>query len=48
MTFTSVISTFKNQAESWVERYGTVLREIANRDLEATQKVIGDYDTSLS
>jgi dynein heavy chain, axonemal len=48
MTFTSVISTFKNQADSWVERYGTVLREIAFRDLEATKKVIEDYDNSLS
>lgn len=26
MTFTSVISTFKNQADSWVDRYGSVLR----------------------
>ena len=48
MTFTSVINTFKTQADSWVERYGTVLREISMRDLEAVQKVINDYDTSLS
>jgi len=40
MTFTSVISTFKNQADSWVERYGTVLREIVMRDLEAVKKII--------
>jgi len=33
MTFTSVIHTFKTQADSWVERYGSVLREIAMRDL---------------
>ena len=48
MTFTSVISTFKNQADSWVERYGTVLREIVMRDLEAIKKVIENYDNSLS
>lgn len=33
MTFSSVIFTFKSQADSWVERYGSVLREIAMRDL---------------
>jgi len=26
MTFESVIHTFKSQADSWVERYGLVVR----------------------
>ncbi len=47
MTFTSVIHTFKTQADSWVERYGSVLREIASRDLEAAKKFIADFDNSL-
>lgn len=47
MTFTSVIHTFKTQADSWVERYGSVLREIANRDLESAKKFIADFDNSL-
>jgi hypothetical protein len=47
MTFSSVIFTFKSQADSWVERYGSVLREIAMRDLEAAKKFIGDFDKSL-
>ena len=33
MTFESVIHTFKSQADSWIERYGDVLRVIANKDL---------------
>ena len=48
MTFTSVISTFKNQADSWVDRYGSVLRQIVTRDLEEIKKIIEYYDTSLS
>jgi len=43
MTFESVIHTFKSQADSWVERYGNVLREIAYRDLENITKVIEEY-----
>ena len=40
MTFESVIHTFKSQADSWVERYANVLREIAYKDLDNITKVI--------
>lgn len=33
VSFTHVINTFKMQAQSWVDRYGTVLKDIAMKDL---------------
>jgi hypothetical protein len=44
VSFESVIHTFKLQAESWVERYGNVLREIGNKDLELINRAITDYE----
>ena len=35
-----VINTFKMQAQSWVDRYGEVLKDIAMKDLESLRKVI--------
>lgn len=43
MTFESVIYTFKSQADSWVERYGAVVKEIGTKDLLAAKKIIEDY-----
>lgn len=40
ISFKQVINTFKLQAQSWIDRYGSVLREIALKDLEAIKKVI--------
>jgi hypothetical protein len=33
LSFKYVINTFKNQAQSWVDRYGSVLKDIGIKDL---------------
>lgn len=38
MMFESVIEAFKNQAESWLDKYGSVLRELSTRELEIIRK----------
>ena len=47
MTFESVIHTFKSQADSWVERYGAVVKELGLKDLQAAKKFIDDFDNAL-
>ncbi len=47
MTFESVIHTFKSQADSWVERYGAVVKELGTKDLLAAKKIIDDYENAL-
>ena len=47
MTFESVIHTFKSQADSWVERYGAVVKELGLKDLVSTKKVIEDFENVL-
>ena len=47
VSFSSVIKTFKNQADSWVDRYGGVLKEIAMKDLDSIQKTIKEYDEKM-
>jgi hypothetical protein len=40
ISYKHVINTYKNQAQSWVDRYGSVLKDIAMKDLEAIKKTI--------
>lgn len=47
MSFATVIKTFKNQAQSWVDRYGDVLKVIAIKGLEGIQKTISDYNEKI-
>lgn len=48
ISFKHVINTFKIQAQSWVDRYGSVLKDIAMKDLEAIQKTIQEYDDKMA
>ena len=45
--FESVIEAFKNQAESWLDKYGSVLRELSTRELESIRKEIAEYRAKL-
>lgn len=47
VSFKHVISTFKNQAQSWVDRYGNVLKDIALKDLQGINKTIKEYDQKM-
>lgn len=34
VSFASVISSFKNQAKEWLDKYGSVLRTLGERELK--------------
>lgn len=36
--FESVIEAFKKEAQSWLDKYGSVLRELSTRELDAIRK----------
>lgn len=44
VSFKHVINTFKIQAQSWIDRYGSVLKDIAMKDLESIKKTIQEYE----
>lgn len=47
VSFGEVIKTFRNQAQSWIDRYGSVLKEIAHKDLEAIKKIIQQFNDKM-